>query len=81
MRATLGLVAAAALCALAARQAGAEDGTGWYPFEAKSAPEPGAIGMHDWLERPAGKHGRITREGDKLAYNGKPIKLWGLNLC
>ena len=37
--------------------------------------------MQNWLEKPAGKYGRIVREHDKLVYNGKPIKLWGLNLC
>lgn len=39
------------------------------------------IGMQDWLEMPAGKHGRILRKGDKLYYNEKPIRLWGINLC
>ena len=35
--------------------------------------------MQDWLDKPAGKHGRIVRKSDKLYYNGEPIKLWGLN--
>jgi hypothetical protein len=39
------------------------------------------IGMQDWLDRPAGKHGRITRQADALQYDGKPIRLWGLNVC
>ncbi|MEE8451962.1 MAG: hypothetical protein V3R99_08605, partial [Thermoguttaceae bacterium] len=42
---------------------------------------PSEIGMQDWLEKPAGRRGRITREGDRLIYGGRPIKLWGLNLC
>ncbi|MGC9327978.1 MAG: hypothetical protein ACP5I1_10120, partial [Candidatus Hinthialibacter sp.] len=53
---------------------------GWYEFHPANTPDPGAIGMQDWLETPAGKHGRITRRDDQLFYNGKPIKLWGLNL-
>jgi len=53
----------------------------WYEWRPTNDPAPGALGMQDWLERPAGKHGRITRQGEKLVYNGKPIKLWGLNLC
>lgn len=53
----------------------------WYPWHATGDTGPSAIGMRDWIEAPAGKHGRITREGEKLIYNGQPIKLWGLNLC
>jgi len=60
--------------------AGAQDAA-WYPFTAKSTPEPGEIGLSDWIEKPAGKHGRITRQGERLIYSGQPIKLWGLNLC
>ncbi len=53
----------------------------WYVFEPSSTSEPGEIGMQDWIEKPAGKHGRITRERDKLLCDGEPIKLWGVNLC
>ncbi len=53
------------------------DMSSWYTFAPRSTPEPGEIGMQDWLSKPAGKDGRITRERDKLYYNGKPIKLWG----
>jgi hypothetical protein len=37
--------------------------------------------MADWIDRPAGRYGRITRRGDKLIYHDQPIKLWGVNLC
>jgi len=54
----------------------------WYTFRPTNNPaKPSEIGMTDWLERPAGKHGRITRQGGDLLYNGRPIKLWGLNVC
>ncbi len=53
----------------------------WYPWQATGDTESSVIGMEDWIERPAGKHGRITRQDDELIYNGRPIKLWGLNLC
>jgi len=53
----------------------------WYPWQATGDTGPSAIGLDDWLERPAGKHGRIVRQGDDLMYNRQPIKLWGLNLC
>ncbi len=55
--------------------------TDWYPFKPTNTPAPGAIGMADWLEKPAGKHGRIERSQDELVYNGQPIKLWGMNFC
>jgi hypothetical protein len=53
----------------------------WYPWQATGDTGPSAIGLDDWLDRPAGKYGRIVRQGDKLVYNDQPIKLWGLNLC
>jgi hypothetical protein len=54
----------------------------WYTFEpTEDYDKASMLGMSDWLERPAGKHGRILRDGQKLMYNGKPIKLWGLNVC
>ena len=53
----------------------------WYPWKATGQGEGSVLGMEDWIERPAGKHGRITRRGDALVCGGKPIKLWGLNLC
>ena len=53
----------------------------WYPWQATGQATNSVLSMANWLERPAGKHGRITRRGDDLVYNGQPIKLWGLNLC
>lgn len=53
----------------------------WYPWHSTGDSDGGVIGMQDWLEKPAGKHGRIVRKDDKLIYNGQPIKLWGINLC
>ncbi len=61
--------------------ADAADMSSWYAFTPRNTPEPGEIGMQDWLSKPAGQYGRITREKDKLYYNGKAIKLWGINLC
>jgi hypothetical protein len=54
----------------------------WFEFTPDNRhDEPTEIGMRDWLERPAGKHGRIKAVKDKLVYDQRPIKLWGLNLC
>ncbi len=52
----------------------------WYEFHPTNTPKAGEIGLQHWLEKPAGKHGRILSDGDRLMYNGEPIKLWGLNL-
>lgn len=58
-----------------------EPGLGdWYTWEGTGEGR-GPLGMEDWIEAPAGKHGRIVRSGDQLLYGDKPIKLWGLNLC
>jgi len=54
----------------------------WYAFSPESdSSKPSEIGMQDWLEKPAGKFGRIIRRDDVLFYNKKPIKLWGINNC
>lgn len=54
----------------------------WFPFSPEEDyGKPSAIDMSDWLDKPAGKHGRIRRHGDDLMLQGKPVKLWGLNLC
>jgi len=54
----------------------------WFVFDpGRDHEKANEIGMSDWLEAPAGKHGRIIRKDDQLLYNGKPIKLWGTNNC
>ncbi len=54
---------------------------GWYEFTGASPiPAESEWNMSHWIEKPAGKHGRIASKDDKLTYNGKPIKLWGVNV-
>lgn len=53
----------------------------WYPWRATGDVADSVFDMTDWLEKPAGRHGRIESQADRLVYNGQPIKLWGLNLC
>jgi len=54
----------------------------WYPFQPDDDYDtPSVIGMEEWLEKPAGKHGRIGRRDDQLVYAKRPIKLWGINVC
>ena len=53
----------------------------WFVFKpGKDHEKANEISMRDWLEAPAGKHGRIVSRADDLYYNGKPIKLWGANV-
>ncbi len=80
-RSCVGVCAIITLLTATGLVAGATDMSSWYVFEPNSTAAPGEIGMQDWFETPAGKHGRISREGDKLLYNAKPVKLWGINLC
>lgn len=70
------------------RQAGTEPGfEKWFPFVAPtngSVPNgsgPDERDMSAWLDGPAGKKGRILASRDDLVYDGKPVKLWGLNIC
>lgn len=53
---------------------------GWYEFNPPGKISPKSkLRIDDWLDKPAGEHGRIIRDGDKLTYNGTEIKLWGIN--
>ena len=58
-----------------------DDTADWFEFRPTNDTGPSVIGMEDWLDKPAGRHGRIRREDDKLIYHGRSVKLWGLNLC
>jgi hypothetical protein len=53
----------------------------WYPWRATGDATNSVLSLADWLEKPAGKHGRIKSQGEHLTYTGQPTKLWGLNLC
>ena len=56
------------------------DDNTWYEFHPKNQYEKESlIGLDDWNNEPAGKYGRIISDKDKLIYNDREIKLWGLN--
>ncbi len=79
---TLDLPAEADFYTSVGRVPGASGTEGWYLFQPdREHAAPSEIGLQDWLDKPAGRHGRITRQADTLQYNGRPIKLWGVNLC
>ncbi len=58
------------------------DTSKWIPFEPSTASPAGtAIDMSFLLDAPAGKHGKVKAEGDKLVFeDGTPAKFWGVNL-
>ncbi len=52
----------------------------WYEWQPENTLEPGIIGMADWLDAPAGKHGWLQYDGSDFAFeDGTPIKFWGVN--
>jgi len=54
----------------------------WYPFTAQGQPGPSVIGMENWLDKPAGKHGGVRMVGDHFELaDGQRIKFWGVNLA
>ncbi len=55
----------------------------WFPFEpADDFTGPSVIGLADWLERPAGRHGFVQVRNDRLAFeDGTPARFWGTNVC
>ncbi len=56
-------------------------GPGWFAYEPKWERGPSAIGVEDWLEKPAGKRGGVRMHGDRFELeDGTPIQFWGTNL-
>jgi len=55
----------------------------WYALPATGTNTgPSVIGMENWLDAPAGKHGIMKRAGDRFEFaDGTPVKLWGFNVC
>lgn len=49
----------------------------WFPWH--GAVEAGAMDMAGWLDAPAGAHGRVVRDGERLLVGGKPARFWGVN--
>ena len=58
-----------------------ENNTDWFAFTPSTTVKPGLIDMNDWLDAPAGKHGFLKMDGEKLRFeDGTPVKLWGTNI-
>ena len=58
-----------------------EIGATWFDWSPKDFSSPSVIGMEDWLDKPAGKHGGVRMVGDHFELeDGTKIKFWGSNL-
>jgi hypothetical protein len=56
-------------------------GRDWFPYQPKWDFAKSAIGMEDWLEKPAGRRGGVRIKGDSFVLeDGTPIGFWGTNL-
>ena len=54
----------------------------WFPFQPKYEAKNGVLDMSDWLDAPAGKHGFLQIDDERLVFeDGTPVKLWGTNIC
>lgn len=57
-------------------------GPDWFAFVAKGNTAPAVIGMEDWLDKPAGKHGGVRIADDHFQFeDGTTVKFWGTNLA
>ena len=54
--------------------------SGWFVFAPSSTSEPGAVGLADWLDAPAGRHGALGMQNGRLVFaDGTLVKFWGTN--
>ena len=58
-------------------RAGRVDGESGMTWAPTGEAGPSVIGMEDWLDKPAGKHGVLRMKGDAFAFDdGTPVKFW-----
>jgi len=55
----------------------------WYALPASGTDtDSSVIGMENWLDAPAGKHGIVKQVSDHFEFaDGTPVKFWGLNVA
>lgn len=67
---------------MAAPERHTEQVEGWFVFEPDEDLEPSVIDASEWLDAPAGRHGFVQIEGDRLVFeDGTPARFWGANIC
>ncbi|NJN26478.1 MAG: hypothetical protein HC819_11120 [Cyclobacteriaceae bacterium] len=60
----------------------AQSDTAWFDFRPSEDFISNEIALDTWLDRPAGKHGFVMMQGDKLVFEDEtPVKFWGTNLA
>jgi hypothetical protein len=61
------------------------DMTDWFPLDFDQVEDyaaPSALGMKEWLDKPAGRHGWLKVKGKDFVFeDGTPAKFWGVNQC
>ncbi|MEB2778514.1 hypothetical protein SYJ56_24610 [Algoriphagus sp. D3-2-R+10] len=60
-----------------------ENTTEWFPLvnSTNDPTGPSVIGMRDWLDKPAGKHGFVRMKDSGFEFeDGTPVKFWGVNI-
>ena len=59
-----------------------ENTAAWFPFQSIEDLAPSVIGMSNWLDAPAGKHGVVEQRGANFVFaDGTPVKFWGVNIA
>lgn len=74
-------VAFAASAEELARYTTAVAGPDWFPFRGSNDLGASVIGFEDWLDKPAGSHGRVQMKGSRFVFeDGTPVQFFGTNL-
>lgn len=69
-------------CFLVAWPLSAQSQNDWFIFSPSENPTEALTDMADWLDKPAGKHGFVQINGNRLQFeDGTPITFWGTNIC
>ena len=54
----------------------------WFTLVDATDPNGSVINMSAWLDKPAGVHGFVRMDGDRLVFDdGTPVKFWGTNIA
>jgi hypothetical protein len=61
---------------------GSQEKEGWFIFNPSEKGGKAVTDMTDWIEKPAGKHGSVLIDGDRLTFeDGSVVKFWGTNVA
>ncbi len=76
------LLLLSAFTVLTAMERPQQDTSDWFAFTPHSdATQESAVAMNEWLHKPAGQHGFLQYNKDKLEFeDGTPITFWGTNV-